>query len=104
MAKTSGISRPSASREAAKTPAFSPVSAQVAQFTPPAIRRHYTAKEFAAALYDLAGISLGERAIVRRCRLPAVDPARIRTNPAFTGRHYIPASELARIAGMEVTG
>jgi hypothetical protein len=101
MAKGSTLSRPPASRSVEKNGAFSPSPARLAPNLPPSIRRHYTCKEFSAALFELAEINLGERAIARRCSLPFGDPARIATNPAFPGRHYIPASELARLAGTE---
>lgn len=58
----------------------------------------YSPSEFAGALRD-AGLARSERWVSKRCTLPANDPRRIATNPAFTGRHLIPASELSRLLG-----
>lgn len=59
--------------------------------------RHWTPKELAADLAEVHGIEVGERAIVRRCTLPADNPGHIATNPAFPGRHYIPEAEALRL-------
>ena len=69
--------------------------------TPPASRasvRHYSPKEFAAALAR-GGITVCERHIARRCALPASDSLYIASNPHFPGRYWIPETELTRLLG-----
>ena len=62
--------------------------------------RHFSPKEASAALASV-GIGLAERTIQWRCKLPAGNPLRIATNPAFIGRDWIPETEIARLLGVE---
>ena len=57
--------------------------------------RVFDPKSFSAALED-AGVSRSAGWVRAQC-----SAGRIRTNPAFPGRHVIPASELARVLGVE---
>jgi len=60
--------------------------------------RHYSPKEASAALAAV-GIALAARTIQWRCALPVGHPLRIATNPAFSGRDWIPETEIARLLG-----
>ena len=61
----------------------------------PARPRHYTPGEFSIALGEI-GISRSERWVRDEC-----NAGRIKTNPVFQSRHYIPETELFRIAGIK---
>lgn len=63
--------------------------------------RHLTPKEFATELRERSGISVTERTIADRCGLPESDARHIRTNPLWRPRHFIPESELSRLAGIK---
>jgi hypothetical protein len=63
---------------------------------PPTPVRHYTPGEFSAAL-AAHGITLHPVTVRWRCGLPEGDPLRIRANPNYPGRRYIPGSELIRL-------
>jgi hypothetical protein len=77
--------------------ASAPASSQ-----PPPLPRHYTPGEFSAAL-EACGITLHPKTVRERCGLPDGDAERIRVNPNFPGRYYIPGSELTRLATGEKT-
>ncbi len=66
--------------------------------------RHFTPKEVAAELSARGLPGRDPDGIRERCNLPPTDPRHIATNPAWPGRHLIPAAELARLLGVEVHG
>ena len=66
----------------------------------PAVRiKYHSPCEFAGELREL-GLPICEKVIRARCNLPASDPRHIATHTGFMGRHYIPESELFRLAGL----
>ena len=64
----------------------------------PVRRRHYTPKEASSELASF-DVFICVKRLRERCNLPAGNPDRIATNPAFPGRHFIPEAELLRLAG-----
>ena len=82
--------------------AFPPVLARPVSRSPASRtgQSFHTPKDVARELIA-AGIPAHENSIRRRCCLPAGDERRIKTNPAFPGRHYVPDSELARLLNVE---
>jgi hypothetical protein len=67
----------------------------------PVRERRYSPSEFSGALAGLH-IGLCEKLVRQRCNLPESDPLHIATIKGFPGRHWIPESELFRIAGINV--
>jgi hypothetical protein len=63
--------------------------------------RHYTPKEAASALEEFR-IFVCARTISDRCALPAGHARHIATNPHWHPRHFIPESEVLRLAGITV--
>ena len=70
------------------------------QSTAPVRVRNYSPSEFSAALAE-AGITICEKSIRHRCRIPASHALHIATLPAFPRRFYIPESELFRLIGLK---
>lgn len=71
------------------------------QYPAPVRERRYSPSEFSGALAELH-IGLCEKLVRQRCCLPETDPLHIATVKGFPGRHWIPESELFRIAGIRV--
>lgn len=105
MAAIKSSHRAPASRSRRNFPGNRPGNDALARIVsrPPASRestRHYSPKEFAAALFSRGRIELHERTVQRRCALPPADPLHIATNAHFPGRDWIPESELLRLLGV----
>lgn len=63
----------------------------------------YSPKEASRELEARYRLRVSEKTLRERCNLRPGHPLRIETNPRFPGRHWIFESELARLAGAEVS-